>query len=157
MRRPKYPLDPLARVRKKGVDEATRRLADAVATRDGAEARERAAENERRGHEDRARAVREAERDALDRGDLRVGDLGVAAAWEVRDRAEAQALAQAEEKAHAEAASARAGQVAAQVGVAQRKADAEVVEKDRGRWEERLRKKAEAKEDEAAAEAWRRR
>jgi hypothetical protein len=155
MRPPRYALEPLAKVREERVDEAVRGLAQAVAGREATERSRRAAEAHRETHESAAAKTREAERRALDRGELRVEDLARAGEWELRVAAEHAALLAAEERALAAACEARNEEQGAQGEVATRKADAEVVEKDRARWAEGQRKRAEAREEEEAAEAYR--
>jgi hypothetical protein len=91
-----YPLEPLAKLRARNVEDATQSLAEAVAARARAETERQSAETREHTHAESSRAVRESERDALARGEL-----------------------------------------------------------NRTRWSEALRKKAEADEEENAAEAWR--
>jgi colicin import membrane protein len=155
MRPPRYALEPLAKIREERVDEAVRGLAKAVASRESAERGRRAAEAQRTGHEESAARARDAERGALERGELRVEDLARAGEWELRVAAEREALLAAEERARVAAREALAKEQGAMGEVATRKADAEVVEKDRARWAEGQRKRALAREEEEAAEAYR--
>jgi hypothetical protein len=155
MRPRKYPLEPLARVRQMGVDGAARDAAAAVRAREEASGRRQQAEQSRTAHDERARAVRDAERNALERGALTAADLSRALDWEVRVTAECATLARAEESARSEESNAMANEQAARAELAHKKAESEVVEKDRAKWRERERARAEAKEEEAAAEAWR--
>jgi hypothetical protein len=155
MRPPRYALEPLAKVREERVDEAVRGLAQAVAGREAAERSRRAAEAHRETHESAAATTREAERQALERGELRAEDLARAGEWELRVAAERAALLATEERALAAAREARNEEQGARGEVATRKADAGVVEKDRARWVEGQRKRAEAREEEEAAEAYR--
>jgi len=155
MRPPRYPLEPLAKLREEQADAAVRGLAVAVAGRDAAERDRRTAEQRREAHEASATRVREAEQQALARGELRVGDLARAGAWETRVAAEGQTMASAVQHARGVETRARDVEQAAQGEVATRKAGAEVVGADRARWQDALRKKAEAREEEAAEEAFR--
>lgn len=157
MRRPRYALEPLAKLRDGKVDEATRGLAAAVTERGAAERARRSAEARRDAHDAAADAVRAGEREALERGELRAGDLALADGWEARVATERAALADAVQRAGSAEAKARDAERQAQRGVAERKADAQVVAKDRARWEDEQRRRGEAKEEEEAAEAYRRR
>ncbi len=155
MRPKKYPLDPLVRVRAKQVDDAARLLAEATRAREEAE-RRRAAAAEREEEARRAAAsLRDAERGALERGELTVADLMRGDAWAVRVKDEHAELGRRTEDSAAKARQATAGESVARVEVAGRKADAELVERHRGRWAEGERKADEARDEEAAAEAWR--
>jgi hypothetical protein len=156
MRPPRYPLEPLAEVRADQANAAVRGLAVAVAGRDAAERDRHEAEKRREAHEVAAARVRDAEREALAHGALRVGDLARAGAWETRVASEGATLSSALERAHGAETRAREVEQTAQGEVASRKADVEVVAADRARWDASLRKKAEAREEEAAEEAFRR-
>jgi hypothetical protein len=157
MRPPRYPLEPLARLREEQVDAAVRGLATAVAGRSAAEDARRTAEHRRDAHAEAAARVREAERVALRRGELRAGDLARAGAWEVRVASEHEAMASEVGRALGVEAQACDTERKAQGETASRKADAEAVATDRTRWHDALRKKGEAREEEAAEEAFRRR
>jgi hypothetical protein len=155
MRPPRYPLEPLAKLREDQVDTAVGGLAAALARRGAAERERRAAEQRQDAHEEAAAQVREAEHDALARGELHAADLARAGAWEARVASEREALAANVGRALGGEAQARAAERTSQEEVAARQAAAEVVAADRARWDEALRKKAETKEDEAAEEAFR--
>jgi hypothetical protein len=155
MRPLRYPLEPLATLREDAVDAAVRGLAAAVAGRASAERERRISEQRRDAHEQGAARARAVEAEALARGELRVGDLARGGAWETRVASEREAIAGDVERARRAEARAREGEQGARGEVSARKADAQVVEKDRDRWHDGLRKKAEAKEEEAAAEAYR--
>jgi len=156
MRPPKYPLEPLAKLREEQADAAVRGLAVAVAGRDAAERDRGTAEQRRAAHAAAAIRVREAEQQALDRGELCVGDLARAGAWEMRVASEDETMASAVSRAREVETRARELEQAARGEVATRKAGAEVVDADRARWHDAQRKKAEAREEEAAEEAFRR-
>ena len=151
----KYPLDPLAKLREQHVDEATRELAEAVRAREAAEQRTRLAEREKATAEERARLVREAERAKLEGGELKVADLQRADAWSVAVDEEQKQLAERVARASAVESDARTGEAQQRATVATRKADAQVVEKDRAKWTEKVHKDAQAREEEEAQEAWR--
>ena len=151
----KYPLDPLIRLRETQVGQATRDLADAVGERAAAEARVRAAEEARLDAERAATVVRAIEREALDRGDLAAADLARTNAWEARVREERETLEGLTRKTEAAAVTAQGSETAARAEVARREADAQVIGKDREKWQSANDRAAEAREQENAAEAWR--
>jgi hypothetical protein len=151
----KYPLDPLLRLRKRRTDDAMREFAAAVRAREAASKRRLAAEGERARAEVAAGAVRDAERGALERGEVSAGDLMRVDAWEARVREERALLERQLVHAGAREQEARVTEEGARSQLATLSAEAEAVEKDRGQWAERERKKGEAKEEEAGAEAWR--
>lgn len=155
MRPPKYPLESLARVRQRAVDVAMGLLSSAVKARDAATRARHAAEQTRRDHERAAARVQEAERDALERGDLRAADLAREATWGLRVASERARLSAGVERTKADEVEAQDGQRKAQTGVASRRADADVVAKDRARWDDVRKKSAEARDEEAASEGWR--
>ncbi len=149
----KYPLDPLLELRERQAGDAALDLAKAVDARQKAEIAKRAAEVARETAEERAARAREAEREALARGELRVGDLMRAQAWEIgvaKEHAElakqVTVAAQGEDKARDQESGARDA-------LATKQADAEVVEKDKDRFVAKERSKEIAKEEEAADEA----
>jgi len=153
----KYPLDPLAQLRAKQVDDATRELAATVKAREEAERAEALARSERQRLAEESKAVRDAERAALERGELRASDLMNADAWALRAREEEAMAARREIEATKRTGAAKVGEEHARDRTAQRRADADVVERDRAKWEDRERRVTEAKAEEAAEEAWRRR
>ena len=152
---PRYPLEPLARVRAGRADEAARALAGTVRVREHASRVVQAAEARRVAHGSAAGAVRERELASLARGDLRAADLARADAWSFRVQAEKAALEGAAERARAEESKAREGEKAAQVTLASRQAEAEVVAGHRQRWQNERSRRLEAREEEASFEAWR--
>ena len=152
---PKYPFSQLAALRNKKVDDAANELANKTTARAAAERDRRAAEDRRDAHEAAAARVREGEANALARGELRAADLARANAWEVRIGAESAARVSEVDRARASEAGALEGEQRTRALLTSRRADADVVTKDQARWSHRLRKHAEAKEEEAASEAWR--
>jgi hypothetical protein len=156
MRPRKYPLDPLARLREKRVGDATRLLSDAIRARQEAEQREESAQARKDDAAKEVLAVGGRERSALERGELRADDLALGAAWKVRMDADRAELEGQLAKALSQTSAAQAQEGTAQDGVARARADAEVVARDRAKWEEAGRKKEEAAEEEVADEAFRR-
>jgi hypothetical protein len=151
----KYPLESLARVRAEQADAAARELA-AAARR--AEAAASACVDARRTLDEHTREIArvdEAERAALAQGGLRAADLARATEWgrgvEIAREHHQRALEQATEAD----ARARSDEDAARVLVAARQAEAELVARHRGRWEQERRAEEEARDEEAASEAWR--
>jgi hypothetical protein len=155
MRPPKYPLEPVARVRAQEVDAATRAYGDSVRGREDAQRTRAATEGARDAHDESARNVRAAEEAALERGDLRVADLMQKDAWEHRVAAEKREHERRVADASAREADARDGERTAQGALAARKADEDAVAKHRAGWDAREAKKRDAREEEAASEAWR--
>jgi hypothetical protein len=155
MRPPKYPLEPLAGLREHQADEAVRGLASAVRAREEATRARVAAQARRDEHLQDAARVCAAEGEALTRGELTAADLARADAWAVRVAADRAALEAGIRQAHAAETASRDEERAAQAAAAARRADAEVVEKDRARWNAALRRSVEAREEEASFEAWR--
>jgi hypothetical protein len=155
IRHPRYPLEPLVDLRDHRVDRAAAGLAGAIAEREDAEQGRRTAEAARAAHDAAARQVRARESDALDRGELRAEDLAGADAWEARVAAEVAAMSASVERARTAEERARDGESAARGDLAARRADSDVVAKDRARWVDEQRRRAEAKEEEAASEIWR--
>lgn len=155
MRRPRYPLETLAEHRDRRVDDAVRGLAQAIRARETAEDARRRAENEREGHDARVCRTVAEEQTALERGELAASDLAHAHAWRVREDAERAALAEQVERAGRAEDQARTGEQGARDAVVVRRAEAEVVIQDRERWTAAARKRADAKEEEDAAEAFR--
>jgi hypothetical protein len=155
MRQPKYPLETLAQVRKIATDVAIRRLAGAVRERDAASKARQEADDARLAHDRSASRVLAAERNELEQGGLRVVDLARAETWGLRVASERARLSARIEHARANEAEATEGQRVAQDETARRRGEADVVAKDRARWENSRRKSSQAREEEAASEAWR--
>jgi hypothetical protein len=151
----KYPLEPLSTLRGKKVDEAAAALATATCNRETANHKRLASEKKCDAHDAAATHVRSAEGEALARGELRVADLALAGAWELRVSEERRELSSALDLARVEEIGARAGEELACRKLASRKTDAQLVEKDRARWREKARKEEEMKEEEASSEVWR--
>ncbi len=155
MRSPKYPLEPLAQLRDRRASAALRAQAAAVRQREGAETARGTVEDRRREHERSVAQVGDAERTALEGGDLRAADLARAASWGARMTTERQGLSAAVARAREDEEKARDAEREAQVIVAARDADVQVVAKDRMRWEDAQREEKECREEEALSEAWR--
>jgi len=155
MRRPRYALSPLLALREKKVQEAARALAARVADRVRAENDRLDAAAKRETHEAAAARVREGEARALAQGELRAVDLARADAWEVRVAAERAAIVAEVERAAAREAKAVDDECGARRDTIGKQADADVVRRDRVRWSDRLHRRADAAQEEAASEAWR--
>jgi len=153
-RNPKYPLAPLREHRDRKVEAAMAELGGAVRTREGADEAKRAAERERLAAEARAGAVRANEAARLARGELRAGDLAHGQAWEYGARSQIAELADAEGRAAERLTAARAAEGAARRELAQKKADLDVVAKDQGRFDDKVRRTRDAAEEEAAEEVF---
>ena len=151
----RYPLAPLVRLRAQKADDAARSLAAAIRTRQSAEEARRAAERKSAEHDDLSGEVREAERRALRRGELTVADLMRQSMWEARVGDERALLARAETGAKSRESEAAAGETNARDAVAARRADADVVGRHEGQWRLRAAIRQEARDEEAAVEAWR--
>jgi hypothetical protein len=154
---PKYPLEPLAELRQKKVEEATLALAEAVRRRDAAARALAGAEIRRQAAARAVSQVRTAELEALARGDLRARDLAHAHAWAARTAAEQASLENVVRRAGVAEAMARDEAHEAQRTLGSQFADVRVVDRHRERWNETLRRGAVAREEEALSEAWRRR
>jgi|SRR5579883_1381549 len=152
---PKYPRASLAEVRKVQVERAARRLTGAAGDRDDAERRRLAVERREDAHAAAAGDVREAERAALARGELTVADLVRADAWETRVAAERAAIAAEVDRARGDEARAADVERVARDDLARRDAEAQVVARDRARWQQASLKQAEKREEEASLEGWR--
>jgi hypothetical protein len=152
---PKYPLKPLLEHRERKVDAATAELADAVRSREVADAARARAELERREAEERAAQLRAEEAERLARGELRAADLARAQAWEVSARSQIGQLTRAVELAEQKVEEARGEEAEARVDLARKMADRDVVAKDDARFEDRVKKRALSAEEEAAEEAFR--
>jgi hypothetical protein len=148
----KYPLEPLARVRANEVDEAARALAAAIAARAAAEARVAESREAEARFSDMAADVARRESLALASGVLRVADLAQGAAFRTGASREREALLAAVDAALRSLAEARAGEDRARARLADRKAQADAVERDRAKFVAGERRALEAKEEEAAEE-----
>ncbi len=155
MRPKKYPQEPLQKLRAKQVDDAALALANAVRAREEAERVERSNRKVQEDAETRARTTREAERAALERGELRAADLMRADAWGARVADEQTELQRRVTVASKRTETARGTESGAQSGVNRAQADEDVVTRDRERWEADVKKRVDAREEEDASEAWR--
>jgi hypothetical protein len=151
----KYPREPLAMLRAKESGDAAVALAEAVRAREEAERVARSIERVRDRAADAARAVRDAEASALERGELRVVDLERAGAWSARvERDRVQTESRVARSAERVRAAGEAEEVA-RASVAGAHASAKVTERDRARWEDGARRAALARDEEDTSEAWR--
>ena len=155
MPKPVYPRKSVLEHRERIADGAVEALARGVRERESVEREKAQAEADRIRTLTAAEELRENERAALARGELKASDLAQKGAWEMRAEAEARAMdlrvAETEKKLHD---AVRAEAVALTV-VANKKADADVLVKDRERFHAEAQKRADASEEEAAVEAYR--
>ncbi|MCL2723851.1 MAG: hypothetical protein FWD69_05380 [Polyangiaceae bacterium] len=151
---PKYALEPLLEHRDRAVDDAKSELGSAVRTCESAAEAKARAERNRMEAEERMAAVRAAEAARLAQGGQRALDLARARDWEVVARAEMEILKRAVEQASAHLERARENAARARAVLAQSMAERDVVARDKDRFVNRVRRNAEAAEEEAAAEAW---
>lgn len=154
-RPPKYPLEPLLEHRERKVDEATVELGKAVRAREGAEDARLRAQHERLDAEDRAAKVRAEEAARLENGELRVADLANAQEWEHGVRQSLAELTRLEQQAGTRVETARKAEEGARAALAHEKADRDVVGRDRARFADKLRRAADAAEEENAEDAHR--
>ena len=154
--RAEYPLDPLLRVREARVDDATRAVAEAVHEVDATRDARAAAEAARLRAGEAAQAIRASERDVLEEGGLTAADLARADAWEAKIRDDDRRLFDAAARAAEAESRAVLDEARARAELAKYKVDADVVSKDRDAWTNEVRRRVEAKEEEDAEEAWRR-
>jgi hypothetical protein len=152
---PKYPLEPLSRLRKHKVDEAARELASAVRAREAAERRRRLAEGRRTEHDATAAAVRASELDALMRGDRNAADLAQAESWKVAMGLEQERLTGEARQAQVDEVLSVDGLLRARARVVSNQADAELIARDRTRYHHGETQAREAQDEEASFEAWR--
>jgi hypothetical protein len=151
----KYPLEALARVRERKVEQALRDLDDAVQARVAAEARRVAAERRRDEHVRDATRRAQGEDAALDRGELRSFDLEQRAAWASMVAQERRVLEEVVETLRAEEATAIEGEARAGARLVETNADAEVLATHRERWTSAQRAGAERKEEDLSLDSWR--
>jgi hypothetical protein len=155
MGRKKYPLEPLARVRRDRVEASARELGAAVRLREEAEKNRVAAELERTHRLAEASEVRDGESRALGHGVLTAADLQRQGAWQARMHWEDEEAARAVSDLAAREEALRDSEGRAKALVAQREADSKVVLEHQTKWKDTERRAEDAAEEEAAAEAWR--
>jgi hypothetical protein len=151
----KYPLEPARRLREDRAEAAARELAEKVRAREAADAEKARAEAARLAAEQAAAAARAKERAALERGELKVADLARQDAWSVAVQMEKRTLEKTAATAEEKARAARDTETTARGVLGEKKAEAEVLVRDQGRWTAAQAKAREAAEEEEAAEAWR--
>jgi hypothetical protein len=152
---PRYPLEPVAGVRRRRVEVASVALAKAAGERDGTARALRGAELRRVEHDRRVALVTRFEQRALNRGELAVADLARAHAWALRAASEARALAAGVERAKSADTLALGVERSARATLAGSHADSAALERHRERWDGEQRRASDAREEEASAEAWR--
>jgi hypothetical protein len=156
MRTPKYALEALATLRDSKADQALARLAAVIDDRVSAERTLHECESRCADHDAAVARLRADEESALALGKLRVTDLARADAWKLSVAAEREALEAARARALARHQRAVDAEGDARHAAIACQSDARLVREDRQRWIERVRALAEAAEDEARAETWRR-
>jgi len=150
----KYPLRPLLEYRDRQVHDATTSLGTAIREREAAERAREQAERAKQSAEEHAERVRADERERLARGELTAADLARGGAWEIAARAEVAQLTDAANAAEQKTEARVSEEAGARTTLAQTMADREVIEKDRARFDARVKARAIAAEEEAAEEAW---
>jgi hypothetical protein len=153
MQRKKYPLEPLAQLKKDRAEIKVRELGKAVARREGLEKERKGQEAQREETRAKANVVRGDERALLEKGDLKVLDLVRGSIWESRIKVEDAERTRELEKALVAEGQARLAEEAAKGRVSEARAEAETVERHRDRWKSALHEKQEAEEEESLAEA----
>jgi hypothetical protein len=146
----------LAWLRARAAEQAARSVADALRRLETAARASEDAEREQGVHAGRAGTVRRDEHEALARGERTGAHLWSVDGWGAHIDVEAARLAARLSSARAAEDEARRGEGAAQRTLAARAADAAVVEKLLARRLAEAKRAAEGREEEAAAEAWRR-
>jgi hypothetical protein len=153
MRRKKYPLESLARMKKDRVETKTRELGQAISTRETLERSRERKEADRDIAREGANQVRREERSQLEKGTLKVLDLAREGTWELRVRAEDAKRARDVDEARAVEAGARGAEAAAKGSVAEASAEEQSVQRHEERWKEAAKRTEEALEEESLAEA----
>lgn len=150
--RSRYPLDALLRRRKELQDDKARALAERMRESAAASQHRRRAEAAEQEHRDAVEQTEQSECARIDDGAANVQDLLAMQAWEIAQQAQAEVLRQQVERAAeaARQASAKEGQARGALATAQ--AEADVVDQDRQRFTEALRKQEQARSDEDAEE-----
>jgi len=149
----RYPLDALLQRRQDLEDGKTRALATRMReTGDAAQSRRRAEEVER-SHQQEVEATVRHECDRTDGGAGQVQDLLTMQAWEIAQQARAAVLREETERAAREAQAAAERETLARGELASAKAEAEVVEQDRQRFVEAMKRQEQARADEDAEES----
>lgn len=154
---PKYPLDPLLRLRESAALGAAKELAASVRAHEAAAIRRSQAARDLAAERAEQARVRAAERAELERGELVAADLARAAEWELGARRVEENLASIDASRSEEERAAAVRQESERANLAQRRADADVIDKDKARHGARVRAVQLSKEEETAQEAWRRR
>ncbi|MGA3120417.1 MAG: hypothetical protein ABSF69_06555 [Polyangiaceae bacterium] len=151
----RYPFELLGRLRKHEADQAAQDLAMAAGTRDAADSERRLAADLRDAHERKGARLRANEILALAAGCLRVADLAQAQSWELAFAAERRKLTSSARESQAAVAAALDAVRRFQSRASLCFSKAELVARDRTRWNDARRKLHEAIDEEASFEAWR--
>lgn len=148
----RYPLEPLVQIRAADVDGAAQAFARAIAERERAESLADEARREEQRFLDEATAVEQREALALASGVLRASDLAQRDAYLAGAARVARENAEAVARAESLVDVARETEERARAELAERKAQAKILENDRQRFVERARHAADVKEDDNVEE-----
>jgi hypothetical protein len=150
----RYPLESLRWMRRRAVDERALEVAEQARRTQQAKERAAAADRAVKGEQARTREVERAERERIEQGGARVGDLQQAASFSV---GAAERVSKAEERERRErdrAAEQARAEAVARGELASADAEAKAVDKHREGWQRELDARVEAEQEEAAGEVW---
>ena len=150
----KYPLEPLRMLRADEVDAEARALAEAARNRASAEEERSRRERDHAELVAATEAVLDGERRRLEEGELRVEDLSRAALFRMGAEQRKASSAEALSAARDAETKAREAEEARRAELARKKAEADALLRDRERWEREEERRALARDDEAAEEAF---
>jgi dTMP kinase len=150
----RYPLAALQSLRHRVVDERAREVADRVQRAERAVQSVQAARRARETEQARVAELAGAERQRLETGAARAGDLAHEAAFARAAAERARALAEQEARAAERARAEKAEEGRARGRLAHADADAKFVDQHRDGWQRDAQAKAEADAEEAAGDAW---
>jgi hypothetical protein len=152
--RSKYPLQVLKDVREQQADVAAAELALAVRAREQAEQGLRTREHDECRHADEVLAVHENEQLRLAARGIRIADLAMADAFDVRATEQAAVLALAREESAAKCAVQQVEEAQARAELAAKQAALQVIEQDQDKWRAEAARVVQAVEEEDALEAF---
>ncbi len=155
MAREKYRLESLSRARQAHVERASRSLSEASRAKKAAEVLRKRIEDEAARAESEAKRIRADERS--DDTVLRAEDLATVDRWEIRAQTERIDREHRLEVAKQSESKEALREKAARAEVEKRQASAQVLERDRDRWQQREAQRAEVMQESEANEVWRKR
>ena len=155
MPRARYSLEPLVRLRRDRVDEATAALATSLAERQRAEADVARAEGHVELHAGAAVRTRATEHEALARGERTAADLQRSLHWEIGVKVEGTTREQHAAEARERSAAATSVASSAQARLSTKMAEESAVLKHRASFVQAEDRRAAAEDEQAAEEAWR--